>query len=454
MIVSSFFWGFLTDNASRKPFFILGLLADVCCNILSTTVDSYQFFFLIKFITGTIVSGPFALLVPYLAEFQPLSRRAKFVGWTGFIYGFGNIIPAFIGAIVLPMASLSFTVFDHSFNVWRIYILICTTPAILGLVTMSFLPESPKQLMNNGQTEEALELMRKMYAMNTGNPRETFPIKSIVADTKSMMDRNKSNFEKIRDSWIDFKTLTQSPYLGTFFVISFLQFGSMLGFNTMRLWVPHMFMIINNFDYTLWDWSRGMPTMCEMLIPGVVPPGLDDPTIYANITDTCIRWRINPIIYVNSTIIAASAVGFSFFIVRQLDTRIKKKAILLAGFVIGTISGFGANWAQLVPIILCLCSSIAVVSRITGNIVIAINATVIPAQLRATSTSFVTMIGSLGTVVGNLIWSTLLGLDCVVALMWIGSSLLLCVFVALFALKPPTELPEPEPDEPKMVTRF
>lgn len=51
-------------------------------------------------------------------------------------------------------------------------------------------------------------------------------------------------------------------------------------------------------------------------------------------------------------------------------------------FALGTLSAFAANWMQLVPVMLTLCAAVAVTSRITGNIVIGVNASVIPLPLR------------------------------------------------------------------------
>lgn len=37
-----------------------------------------------------------------------------------------------------------------------------------------FMPESPKFLLAMNQSEESLDVLRKMYAINTGQPEEVF----------------------------------------------------------------------------------------------------------------------------------------------------------------------------------------------------------------------------------------------------------------------------------------
>lgn len=39
-----------------------------------------------------------------------------------------------------------------------------------------FLPESPKFLMAQGRNDEALEAFKAVYAANTGNSKETYPV--------------------------------------------------------------------------------------------------------------------------------------------------------------------------------------------------------------------------------------------------------------------------------------
>lgn len=62
------------------------------------------------------------------------------------------------------------------FNSWRVFILICTLPSFLSGVLTSFCVESPKFLLAKGKKEEALQVFRTMYTLNTGMPGESFPV--------------------------------------------------------------------------------------------------------------------------------------------------------------------------------------------------------------------------------------------------------------------------------------
>ncbi|XP_011309941.1 synaptic vesicle glycoprotein 2B-like [Fopius arisanus] len=435
MMVTSFFWSFITERLHRKTMMMVGLFIDALCNIACCFVESYYVILLLKFITGTIVSGPLTLLIPYINEFQPSNFRQKFNMWSGLIFNIGFIAPAILAFNITPQ-SWSFVILNREYTAWRIYLMACTLPSIIGCITMTFSPESPQQLMKAGDVDRTYCLLRRMYVINNLKSPETFTVKRIHSHGVRNRVVPQTNVKTIRRTWSDIKQLCNKKYLKNFLMINFLQFGSLLGFNVMRLWVPHMFMIINNFQSTIWDWTRGDPTMCDYLSAVVIPEGVTNNTLYAN---NCAMWRINPIIYVRSTIIAFSTVGFAFLFALFHTTKVKRKIAMVFCYTIAAVSSFVANWVQLVPVMLVLSSIIIVTGRITGNIVIGINTAVIPLSLRTTAISFITNTGNVATIFGNLIFSWLLSFHCYSAFVGIGFILLLCLLMSFHEMTPPEE---------------
>lgn len=70
--------------------------------------------------------------------------------WEWYIYIFGG------GIKILP---------------WRIYLMLSSLLNGINLICLHRLPESPKFLLSMNRKEEALNALRTMYSINTGNDR-------------------------------------------------------------------------------------------------------------------------------------------------------------------------------------------------------------------------------------------------------------------------------------------
>lgn len=445
IIVSGILWDFmlqdsLINHLGKRNLLLLGLLVDSICNVTSAFVDSYYVFLLLKFISGVIVGGPFTLLLPYLAEFHAPIYQPQFTRWAGLIFGISLVIPAALAFNVLPYSSpFSFQVSGRIIETWQVYLLICSIPSVLGLITMSFTPDSPKLLMSDGSYQRALKSLRRIYSMNTWKSPNSYPVKLLkIKDT--LTEEAKKDFtvkNKTQKSWSSIKKLLSMPYLSPLSILIFLQFGSMLGLNTMRLWVPQLFIMLNNFGRKFRHAypSNETLTMCEMLVPTKFPmPNLIQN--YSINSESCTPSHIEAAVYINSTIIAMSTVVFAFLAGFIMTSRTRKGVILLFTFIISIACSFGVNWAQLVPYMLTLSAAIVVTMRIAGNIVLAVNAQVIPVPLRSTAVSIVNLIGNFAAVVGNFAFSSLLDAECVAAFMSIGCLMLACAIVVFILPKP------------------
>lgn len=59
---------------------------------------------------------------------------------------------------------------------WHIFLLICSFPSILTVIFVTFFPESPKFLMTQGRNDEALDILRNIFSMNTRKPKNEYPV--------------------------------------------------------------------------------------------------------------------------------------------------------------------------------------------------------------------------------------------------------------------------------------
>lgn len=68
------------------------------------------------------------------------------------------------------------------YNSWRIFLLVMSLPSFVVAALLFLLPESPKFLITTGRHDEALEVFRGIYMMNTGRDKELYPVKQILVD--------------------------------------------------------------------------------------------------------------------------------------------------------------------------------------------------------------------------------------------------------------------------------
>ncbi|XP_033321832.2 synaptic vesicle glycoprotein 2B [Megalopta genalis] len=439
IILASLLWDRVAPYVATRNLFIVGLLADTVLNVISSALDSYYAFLAVKLVIGLLVGGPFSMVTNYLSEFHSAEYKAGFARWGGLVMNAGIIFPAVMAYFIAPL-SLDVEIFFRRYNAWRIYLLACSVVPLVGILTACMLPHSPKHLVESGRPDEALNLLRRMYSLNTRKSMDSFPIRTLVGCRKPRRPFVEANSEQIRLAWYNARLLFSGRYLRTFAHLGFLQFGSSLAFNTMRLWVPHTFMIISNFDRESWTLDRP-PLLADLLhrrYTVTLQQYSDCPDLYG----FCVRWQVNGLIYLKSTIIAISTVFFAFLAGQITGTDFRKKTILLAAFLITAGSGLGISWVPEAPNILTLAAAIIVASKIASNIVAAVSGQVIPVPFRATGLSLLTNLGNLGAILGNLILSAILDAEPAAAFVGLGVLLLVCFILSLV-------LPEPAKASPK-----
>jgi len=81
--------------------------------------------------------------------------------------------------LIIP-SGIGYTSDVFLYNSWRIFLMICAIPSIIVGVCLFFLPESPKYLLMRQQGDEAMDVLRLIYASNTGNPPSSYPVSTEI----------------------------------------------------------------------------------------------------------------------------------------------------------------------------------------------------------------------------------------------------------------------------------
>ncbi len=158
--------GFISVTLGRKRGLILAALLFTLSAIGSALPEALNFFgvkpvisFIIYRIIGGIGVGMASMLSPmYIAEIAPANIRGKLVSWNQFAIIFGMLVIYFVNYFIARHGDA------HWLNTvgWRWMFASETIPAVLFLLFLTFVPETPRYLVMKNREDQALTVLRKL----------------------------------------------------------------------------------------------------------------------------------------------------------------------------------------------------------------------------------------------------------------------------------------------------
>ena len=164
-------------------------------------------------ILGGVGVGLASMVSPmYIAEVAPADRRGNLVSWNQFAIIFGMLVVYFVNYTIALQGDASWL---HAIG-WRWMFASEIIPALLFLIFLMFVPETPRYLVMRGKTEKALSILGRL------------------------MDKEEASKElsDIKDSFKE-KAPSMRPYfqfMGTWLVLFLISYGGLeLAGNTSAL---------------------------------------------------------------------------------------------------------------------------------------------------------------------------------------------------------------------------
>ncbi|KAF5299450.1 hypothetical protein FQR65_LT01030 [Abscondita terminalis] len=434
MIASGFIFGYLTDATGRRRLIMYIFVLDGLVVILSGLSQRFIPLLILKFLGGFIVNGGYAAYISYANEFHAAKYRPLIALYNAIVMS---------GAASL-MAGLAWLIFTDKINIpifdsyivirsWNVFLFVCSIPSFMASIIYFMMPESPKYLMSMGKNKEALQVFRKVYSVNTGLSPDTYPVRVLVEEkpeeknTVGDAPEKESCAEPFKSGWHEITRLFKPPYVAQAILVLIIHFGYLLGLNTLRLWIPQLFIAI--YDYDAIDEKPQEFDLCTRL----------DNLAHSNVASnaTCSVNYDNKSVYLYVIICSMAIVGF-LLISLAVVAKVSKKKVLVIGGCLSGVTCVAIYFSQNFLTVMILYTVHTGLVYITTNVVIAVVVNVFPTSFRAMAISLTMVSGRVGASVGNIIFPIMLVSGCIYPFGAIGAVI---IFVSLLTLLlPDTEM--------------
>lgn len=120
-------------------------------------------------------------MYPYLSEMLPERSRSKLMILIGYALAVGMFVMSAVGWTLLHYFSEIPLTKMHAITPWRTQMIVLLIPGAIGAYLYYILPESPKFLVSIGDTEQAMDVLKRMHEKSP-NRLKDFPIGALTVE--------------------------------------------------------------------------------------------------------------------------------------------------------------------------------------------------------------------------------------------------------------------------------
>ncbi len=176
--VGAFFAGRLADVIGRRTVMILAAMLFVVGALIQGMTDVHALFVVARFAGGMAVGAASVLSPLYISEVAPANIRGRLTTVQQVMIITG-LTAAFVVNYLLAQAAGSSLGEVAGVMAWRWMYLAQAVPAVVFLIALFFIPESPRYLVSRKREEEAIKVLASLFGgeeadRRVGEIRKTF----------------------------------------------------------------------------------------------------------------------------------------------------------------------------------------------------------------------------------------------------------------------------------------
>ncbi|CAH2085863.1 unnamed protein product [Euphydryas editha] len=401
VIITAPFWGRAADTFGRKPVLLFtSLVSGIIC-LTAAFMPGLLSFALCKLLGSLFLSCPSSLGFAYTGEMIPKRRRdLALMICNAFLMFVASLCP------IIAWGVLSYDWWNSPLRLrqWRVLTVMYVAPLILAALWLTQAQESPKFLMMKGKHQDALDVLKHIYASNSGCSKDNFCVRSLkISEEDSVKSSSDGNCEvgnKIMANSVF--ALLRPPHVNWLALTGFLMFGLFSLLNGLFLFTPDTVNKVMTYP------SDKSVTICMLM----------NQSGNSTSSDNC----VDMISYRTFSITVVTSLINGILVMLVSLSPLTKKTSLIGMFVLVGVA--------------CLVSAITTNRIIAGVSMSALQLTALgigpltaysvelfPTSLRATAVGAVLMFGRIGSVVGANVSGIFLAGACT-AIFYIFSALL------------------------------
>ncbi|XP_031848592.1 synaptic vesicle glycoprotein 2C [Nomia melanderi] len=432
-VISALFWGVFADAYGRRYILLLTMMCDSILAIGGSLSQSFEVLLIFRGLSGFFIGAPGSLVYSYLGEFHAEKQRVKTICYVGFFWTLSWLILPGLAWIIIPLP-ISFQFHGMVYNSWRLFLAIIGVPTLVVTLIATRYPESPKFLVSQGKTEQALKILKKIYAINTGNHEDDYPVKVLLPDETVNINANKTNLsgsgvltELVKNIWQQMRSLASPPLLKYALLSWGIYFTNMFGYYGFGLWLPELFNRFENYQNLH---PNRTVSVCRLMHEPDPKAVLSNILVDSSVVTNECNPHMDEMVFINSlTINAFCLLGniASGYLANRVGRRtIPVTTMLLAG-IFGFAIYFVKSSLQILMVTCVFSLTIVTANFVIGSVVVDI----FPTHVGAVAICMMTFFGRVGAIASNLAFGMLLDISCEVPIFLVGSLVILGGLMAL-----------------------
>ncbi|KAK3523655.1 hypothetical protein QTP70_006718 [Hemibagrus guttatus] len=236
MMVGAFFWGGLSDKVGRRQCLLVCMSVNGFFAFLSSFVQGYSTFLFCRMLSGFGIGGSVPIVFSYFAEFLAREKRGEHLSWLCMFWMIGGIYASAMAWAIIPHYGWSFSMGSaYQFHSWRVFVVVCALPCVCAVVSLTFMPESPRYFLevNRIKIPKQLDEFVEMQS-ESANPaaKVLFRIRS-----------------ELRGIWLTFLKCWDYPVKDNTVKLAIVWFSLSFGYYGLSVWFPDVIKHLQADEY-------------------------------------------------------------------------------------------------------------------------------------------------------------------------------------------------------------